>query len=366
MAKTESPELIAEHHDNNEQESDIHNQVVNDNHNGHSDSGTEDVFSSLLNNNIGDHPRIGFYDAFHFDLPKIFIDDGFYFYWNADAMEEAGIFTEYHHQIVLKSSLEKELKTVESQPGYHAHPKAPALDLSITSLVCFELIGAILLFIAFKFVAGKYKKNPGKAPSGVANLLETVFVYIRDEVVRPNVGGDHIANRLLPYFISLFFFILVMNLFGLIPGGHAATGNISVTAGLAITAFIVINLTAMKEIGVGNWFKHLLGGAPWWLFPIMVPIEIISMFVKPFALTVRLFANMTAGHVVILSLIGLIFFFKTIFVSPVSVGFALFIYTLELLVAFIQAYVFTILTAVFVGLAIGDHSHHDEEHAASH
>ncbi len=308
----------------------------------------QDVFSQLLNENIGDHHSLSFFGYGKLDLPKIFIDNGFHFYWNGKQMEEAGLFTEHHHHYVRSSD-----------------HKAPTLDLSITSLVFFEILAATLLFVVFKIVAGKYKKNPNRAPSGFQNLIEVVFTYVRDEIVRPNLPNDKVVNRLLPYFISLFFFILVLNLFGLIPGGHAATSNIAVTAALAVTAFIVIQITAIKESGIGAWFHHLLGGAPAWLFPIMVPIEIISMFVKPFALTVRLFANMTAGHVVILSLIGLIFFFKTIFVSPVSVGFALFIYTLELLVAFIQAYVFTILTAVFVGLAIGDHSH-DHDHADAH
>jgi len=116
----------------------------------------------------------------------------------------------------------------------------------------------------------------------------------------------------------------------------------------------------MKEAGVGNWFKHLLGGAPWWLFFIMIPIEVISLFTKPFALTIRLFANMTAGHVVLLSLVGLVIYLQSYAMAPVSVGFSVFMLVLELLVAFLQAYIFTILTAVFTGLAIGDHAAHAE------
>lgn len=308
----------------------------------------QDVFSRLLNENMGDHAQLAYFDAAHLDLPKIIIDDGLHVYANGKSMEEAGLFTEHHHEIVHKDSHEP-----------------VALNMSITSFVFFELLAAFIVLIVFKIAASKYKKNM-RGPKGFQNLMESLFIYVRDEVVTPNVGGVRIASYLMPYFVALFFFILLMNLFGLIPGGHSPTSNISVTAGLAVTAFIVINITAMKEAGIGAWFKHLLGGAPWWLFPIMVPIEIISMFVKPFALTIRLFANMTAGHVVILSLIGLIFFFKTVLVSPVSVGFALFIYTLELLVAFIQAYIFTILTAVFVGLAIGDHAHEEHEEGIEH
>ncbi|MFP4527593.1 MAG: F0F1 ATP synthase subunit A [Candidatus Kapaibacterium sp.] len=301
------------------------------------------VFSQILSENLGDHSQIGFYHVFHFDLPKIIYDDGLHFYSNTESMNESGQFTVSHHHIV---------RTEDHQPV--------ALDLSVTSLVVFEWIAMLVLLVGFGLVGRKYKKNPTKAPHGFQNMIESVFVYVRDEIVRPNVGGERLAKSLLPYFIVLFFFILVMNLTGLVPGGHSATGNLAVTAALAVTAFLVINGTAIKEIGVGNWLKHLLGGAPWWLAFIMIPIEILSMFTKPFALTVRLFANMTAGHVVLLCLVGLIFFFQSLAISPISVGFSLFIYALEILVGFIQAYIFTILTAVFVGLAIGDHGH--EEH----
>jgi F-type H+-transporting ATPase subunit a len=146
-----------------------------------------------------------------------------------------------------------------------------------------------------------------------------------------------------------------------LPGGHTATGNLAVTAGLAITAYFVINGTAIWQNGFWGWIKEFTGGAPPFIWIIMIPIEILSMFTKPFALTVRLFANMTAGHAVILSLIGLIFLLQTLAVVPVVTAFTLFIYGLELLVAFIQAYVFTILTAVFVGLTLA-HGEHSVEH----
>jgi F-type H+-transporting ATPase subunit a len=226
--------------------------------------------------------------------------------------------------------------------------------------------------ILFRFAAKKYKEIK-KAPTGIQNIIESIVMFVRNDVVVPNVGGEKIGDRLLPYFLALFFFILLQNLIGLLPGGHTATGAIGCTAALAVTALIVINATAIKEIGIGNWFKHLLGGAPVGLAPIMIPIEIISMFTKPFALTIRLFANMTAGHVVLFSLVGLIFYFFRMGlptgavvggVAPVSVAFSIFMYFLELLVAFLQAYIFTILTAVFTGLAIGDHKHDESAHHA--
>lgn len=335
-----------EEHKSNEH--DMHNEQSHDNHSEHSNEShtteEKDVFGTLLSQNMGDHHYLSFLGVGKVELPIILVDEGFHFYWNKQSMKDAGIFTYEHHEYVRAS---------DHQP--------PALDFSITSLIVFQWLAIILLVIGFRKATSHYKNNSTRAPKGFTNMVETLFVYIRDEIVRPNVGGDHIANRLLPYFISLFTFILISNLLGLIPGGHSPTGNIAVTGALAVIAFLVINFTAIKEAGLGAWLKHLLGGAPWWLAPIMVPIEVLSLFTKPFALMIRLFANMTGGHVILLSLIGLIFFFESIFVSPVTVAFSLFIYFLELLVAFIQAYVFTMLTAVFVGLAIGDHAH--EEHA---
>lgn len=307
----------------------------------------KDVFSEILDKNIGDHGQIGFYDVFQIDLPKILIDDGFHVYANAESMEEAGLFTTVHHQIVRTSDHE-----------------SPALDMSVTNLVVFEWIAMIIIFVMFRLAGRKYKKS-SNAPKGIQNLVEFYVEFVKESIVRPNLGNDRLTNSLSPYFIGLFFFILIMNLLGLVPGGHAPSGNLAVTGGLAIIAFFVINFVSIKEIGIRNYLKHLLGGAPVVLAPIMIPIEILSMFTKPFALTVRLFANMTAGHVILLCLVGLIFFFNTIFMALVAVPFSIFIYLLELLVAFIQAYVFTILTAVFVGLALGDHAledHGEPEH----
>jgi F-type H+-transporting ATPase subunit a len=306
---------------------------------------TGNVFTELLGE-LGDHPGLYIGNYHVADLPVFLVDNGFHAYSSPQSMEEAGLYKMY-----------------KGHPVRSADQHAPALDLSITNLVVFQWVAIIILFVFFRKAAARYKKNPSDAPKGVQNLVESVFVYVKEKMVAPNISGKHIVDRLLPYFGGLFFFILMLNLMGLIPGAHTATGTVSVTAALAITAFIVINFTAIRESGIGAWFHHLLGGAPWWLFPIMVPIELLSMFIKPFALTIRLFANMIAGHVVLLSLLGLMFFFKTILISPAIVGFSVFIYGLELLVAFIQAYIFTMLTAIFVGLAIGEHG---GEHETAH
>jgi F-type H+-transporting ATPase subunit a len=164
--------------------------------------------------------------------------------------------------------------------------------------------------------------------------------------------------------LTTFFFILLMNLLGLIPFGATATGNIAVTAGLAIIAFVMIQVSAIRAQGFGHYLAHLTGGVHWILWPIMVPIEVLGLFTKPFALCIRLFANMTGGHIVILSLLGLIFLFRSLFVGVGSVLFTMAIMLLELMVAFIQAYVFTMLTSLFMGL--GMQAGHDDAHTETH
>lgn len=299
------------------------------------------VFKEILSE-LGDHHGL-IIGPYHIaDLPIILVDDGLHIYPSVKAMEQAGLY-EMHKGHPVKKGTEE----------------PPKLDLSITNFVFFQWVAIIILFIIFKIASGKYKKAPNKAPKGIQNLVEVLVLYVKNEIVAPNIGSKRAVERLTPYFLGLFFFILTMNLIGLVPGGHTATSAIGTTSALALTALFVINLTAILESGLGSWFKHLLGGAPVWLAPIMIPIEILSIFIKPFALTIRLFANMTAGHVVLLSLLGLLFYFKTLLISPVIVGFSVFIYLVELLVAFIQAYIFTMLTAIFVGLAIG-HDHSEE------
>lgn len=320
---------------------DIHNSL-NESHSNHQEE-EANVFIEILNG-LGDHS--GFYWGPHkiFELPYIVYDDGIHWYWNKKQMINDGNFTISHHQIVKQNS----------------HEPVTA-DLSITNLIFFQIVAAILLVFIMGVIGRKYKKNPKKAPKGIQNVFESIYYFIKDEVVAPNIPSKKAVHRLMPYFFGLFLYILTLNLFGLMPGGHTATGSIAVTAALSIIAFIVIQWTAIKESGIGAWFHHLLGGAPWYLALIMVPIEIVGLFVKPFALTIRLFANMTAGHVVLFALLGFIFFFKIWLITPAIVGFSVFIMLLELLVALIQAYIFTMLTAIFVGLAIGEHAHEEHE-----
>jgi len=189
-------------------------------------------------------------------------------------------------------------------------------------------------------------------PRGFQNVMEAIVVFVRDELARKNIG--HHGDRFVPYLLTTFVFILTCNLLGLIPYMATATGNIGVTAGLAGMAFIMIQVAGMREYGVVGHFRNLVPhGLPAWLLPIMIPVEILGMFTKPFALCVRLFANMTAGHVVILSLISLVFILQRAWVGAVlTVPFALFINGIEILVAFLQAYIFTMLTSLFIGMSV--------------
>jgi len=251
--------------------------------------------------------------------------------------------------------LEHILNSQSLQIPFVGHVRLPTLhlfgwDLPITKHVVMMWVVALFLLALGLVAARVHRQSPGK----VGHLIEMAILFIRDEIALPNIG-EH-GGRFVPYLLTTFLFILFCNLLGLVPYGSTATGNISVTAGLAIMAFAMIQTAGVREYGLVKHLRHLVPqGVPLWLAPIMILVEIFGMLAKPFALCIRLFANMTGGHVVILSLIGLIFIMKSLFVAPVSVGFALFINLLELLVAFIQAYIFTMLTSLFIGMSVHPH-----------
>jgi F-type H+-transporting ATPase subunit a len=257
----------------------------------------------------------------------------------------------------MKNSNEVEFPFVQFELPQFAplHIGGLTLDLSITKHVFFLLLGGVLLLIASLYTARSYKKSI--VPRGFVNLMELIIVFLRDEVMLPNMGPAGI--KYMPYLLTTFFYILVMNLSGLVPYGATATGNIMVTAGLAIIAFFMIQISAIKAQGLKHYLAHLTSGTPWYLWCIMIPIEILGLFTKPFALCMRLFANMTGGHIVVLSLFGLIFMFHSFVVAPAPLLFVVGIYMLELFVAFLQAYVFTMLTSLFMGLGMQVESHEE-------
>lgn len=230
---------------------------------------------------------------------------------------------------------------------------ASVLDLSITKNVAMLFINAALLLLVFTAVARGFNKNKGKAPKGVQAFFEPIVVFVRDEIVKPNIG--HHYEKYLPYLLTLFFFVLFGNLLGLLPGASNMTGNIAVTLTLAVFTFVITNLSGNKA-----YWGHIFWtpGVPWWLRPVMLPVELIGLFTKPFSLTIRLFVAITAGHIVLLSLICLAFIFHSIYVGAAASLMVLFINLIELLVAAIQAYVFTLFTALYIGMATAEHEHH--------
>jgi len=231
-----------------------------------------------------------------------------------------------------------------------------ALDISPTRHVVMLWIAALLCILTTLLAlrAHNRRTREGKAPAGFGNGLEALVLYLRNEVVLPNVGPH--GNAFVPYLLTIFFFILFANLLGLVPYGATATGNISVTATLAIVTFIVIEVAGMKAQGkaylntIFFWPHDMSLPMKIFISPILTPIEIFGKFTKPLALAIRLFANMTAGHVVLLALISLIFTFGSWLLVPVPILLALGISLLELFVALLQAFVFTLLSSVFIGL----------------
>lgn len=226
------------------------------------------------------------------------------------------------------------------------------LDLSITKNVAMLFINASLLLIVFLSVSSAYKKNRGKAPKGLQSFMEPIVVFVRDEIVKPNIGHHH--EKYLPYLLTLFFFILFGNLLGLLPGAANLTGNIAVTFTLAVITFLITNFSGNR-----NYWSHIFWtpGVPLPLRIIILPVELIGIITKPASLTIRLFVAITAGHIVLLALICLTFIAHSYYVGVGVSLVVVFINLIELLVAGIQAYVFTLFTSLYIGLATADDHH---------
>ncbi|GGE95161.1 ATP synthase F0 subcomplex A subunit [Chishuiella changwenlii] len=275
------------------------------------------------------------------------------FHHNEAVVESNGNYYINFHEKVYKTDAQGTIHPhVDEKGALHLENEKP-LDFSITKNVASMLLSFVILILVFSAVASNYKKG-NVVPKGIAGFIEPIIIFVRDEVAIPNIGEKKYA-KFMPYLLTLFFFIWINNLLGLLPGAANVTGNIAVTFVLAFIALIVVNFSGNK----GYWGHMLwMPGVPVPVKLILAPIELIGIITKPFALMIRLFANITAGHIIIMSLISLIFIFQTEAMSAGSIPLALFIYCLELLVAALQAFVFTMLVSLFIGTAVAEHDHH--------
>ena len=265
--------------------------------------------------------------------------------------ENNGNYYVLHHEKIYKTDASGSL--IEE----HGHPtNARPIDFSITKSVVGIFGIAILMFILFTSLAKSYTKNGGIA-SGVGRIFEPIVLYVRDEIAIPNIGHKK-YKKYMSYLLTIFFFILFLNILGLTPLGFNVTGNFTITAALAILTYIITTLTANK-----NYWGHIfwMPGVPTPMKFILAPIELLGTIIKPFSLMIRLYANMVAGHVVLMSIIGLMFIFRSWIGSTLSFGLAFALSILEILVAFLQAYIFTMLSALYFGAGNEEH-HHEEAH----
>lgn len=295
-------------------------------------------------------------EHYGFSLPIILWDNGFQvfssseFHHGEKVAEHNGNFYVLHHEKIYKTDA-----TGKLEEGKNGHPtNVRPLDLSITKSV-FGILGvAILMFFLFTGLAKSYAKNGGIA-RGVGRFFEPLVLFVRDDIAIPNIGEKH-YKKYMSYLLTVFFFILFLNFLGLTPFGFNVTGNFTITLSLALLTYLITTITANK-----NYWSHMLWmpGVPVILRPVLAIIELLGTIIKPFSLMIRLYANMMAGHVVLMSIIALIFIFKSWIGSSLSFVLAFSLSILEILVAFLQAYIFTMLTSLYFGAGNEEHDHDD-------
>jgi F-type H+-transporting ATPase subunit a len=287
-----------------------------------------------------------------------------------EVFSSAKFMNEHHEHIVYKGNfdykiIEGKVKIVKLEGATEVvdvEASKGLWDFSITKNVASLFVSVFILLTVLLTAAGAYKKTGiTSAPKGVQSFMEPIVLFVRDEVAIPNIGKKKFA-KYMPFLLTIFFLVLVNNFLGLVPffpGGANVSGNIAFTMTLAVCVFIVVNLSANK-----NYWEHIfwMPGMHWSMKLFLAPIELIGVFTKPISLMIRLFANITAGHILVLSLICLIFIFKTVYASAIAVPFAVFIGLIELLVAFLQAYIFTMLSAMYIGMATEEHHHEAHDH----
>lgn len=296
-----------------------------------------------------------------FPLPIILWDNGLHIFSSSKfhhgesvAESNGNYYVINHHDGKIYKTDATGTLTEDEKSG---HPtNARPIDFSITKSVLFIILTAILMFFLFSSLARSYSKNGGIA-KGAGRIFEPLVVYIRDEIAIPNIGEKH-YKKYMSYLLTIFFFILFLNIFGLTPLGVNVTGNVTITFSLAILTFLITNFTANK-----NYWGHIfwMPGVPKLMRLVLAPIELLGIIIKPFSLMIRLYANIFAGHIVLMSIIGLMFIFKSWIGSSLSFGLSFVLSILEILVAFLQAYIFTMLSALYFGSANEEH-HHEEAH----
>jgi len=305
----------------------------------------------MITHHIADEHKWEFFHGANLYLPVILLDNGqLQVFSSRNLFNEHGEEVPYGGYVLAHGHLYK-----ATEAGEPMEESAGFYDFSITKNVASMFLSVALLLLVFFVIAGRYKKNPGKAPSGIQSFFEPIIVFVRDDIAKANIGPKY--ERYMPYLLTIFFFIWFNNMLGLMPGGANLTGNIAVTLVLAIFTLLITLFSGNK-----SYWAHIFNmpGVPWWLkwgIPIMPVVEVIGIFTKPFSLMIRLFANITAGHIIILSLFSLIFIFESLAVGPLSVAFAVFMNFLELFVALLQAYIFTLLSAMYFGGAAEEHDH---------
>jgi F-type H+-transporting ATPase subunit a len=294
---------------------------------------------------------------FGFPLPVILWDNGLKifssskFHHGEEVAEVGGEYYKVHHSKIYK--VDGPDGEILEDDHHHAINEKP-LDFSITKNVTLIFLVFAIMFFMFSKMAKAYKTNNGM-PKGTGRLLEPIVLYVRDEIARPNIGEKH-YKRYMSYLLTVFFFVWIVNLFGLTPIGMNVTNNIAVTLFLALLTYVITTFSGNK-----NYWKHIfwMPGVPWPMKIILAPIELLGTFIKPFALMIRLYANITAGHVVLMSIIGMIFLFQNWLGSSLSFLLAFVLAILELLVAALQAYIFTVLSALYFGMAVEEHDHEE-------
>lgn len=296
-------------------------------------------------------------------LPIIlYTDNGFVTFMSSEfhhddsghhVVEKDGMkFVKLHEKIY---QLNEGAESVQFDEEHHPLNASTPWDLSITRNVFMMWVSVLVLLLIFVTAARTYRKSEGNVPKGIAGFVEPLIVFVRDEIARPMIG-EHRYKKYMPYLLTIFFFIWINNIFGLIPilNGANLSGNIAFTMVLALFTFIITTFSGNK-----NYWKHIfwMPGVPVPMKLFLMPIELIGIFTKPISLMIRLFANITAGHIIILALMSLIFIFETVLIAPVSVAFSLFITVIEIVVTAIQAYIFTILSALYFGMATEEEHH---------